>query len=130
MADRKAGTARAAAIADQMAALRAVPTPEAEPEPTAAEAPKRRRTTRPRKTEQAPAQQKPQATYDKRIPFMTDDEQHKALAAARLEDGIEATTRLRAMVKLWMTDKRFRKSVDELAADDRLKERLARGYRR
>jgi hypothetical protein len=113
-----------------MAALRSVPAPEPEsgPEPTAAEAPKPRRPARPRKPEQMAAKTKPQATYDKRIPFMTDAEQHKALVLARAEDGIEATTRLRAMVKLWMTDKRFRKNVDELAANDRLKERLAKGY--
>jgi hypothetical protein len=132
MADRKAGGARAAAIADQMAALRAVPEPEPEPEPakTEAAAPKPRRATRARKAAQAPAQQRPQGRYDVRIPFMTDDEQRKALAAARIEDQVEVTTRLRAMVQLWMTNKRFRSEVDELAADMRLKERLARGYRR
>lgn len=131
MADRKPGAARAAAIKDQMAALRAVPAPE--PEPAEAKETKTRepkRAARPRPAAQMPAEQKPQATYDKRIPFMTDAEQHKALAMARLEDGIEATTRLRAMVKLWMESEQFRKRVDKLAADERLRDRLAKGYRR
>jgi glucose/arabinose dehydrogenase len=126
MADRKAGSARAAAIADQMAHLRSVTAPEPADE---AEAPKPKRAARPRKVEQAPAEQKPQTDW-KRIPFMTDTEQHRALATARLEDGIEATTRLRAMVKLWMENEQFRKRVDRLAAEDRLRDRLARGYRR
>jgi hypothetical protein len=109
--------------------LRSVPAPEAPP----AARPARERkpaAARQRKAEHAPAEQKPQAAYDKRIPFMTDAEQHRALATARLEDGIEATTRLRAMVKLWIENERFRKRVNNLAADERLRDRLAKGYRR
>lgn len=130
MPDRKSSAAERQR--EQMTSLlRSVPAPEAEPAPAAQPAreprkPAQRRT----KAEHAPAEQRPQAAYDKRIPLMTDAEQHKALAMARLEDGIEATTRLRAMVKLWMEDERFRRRVDKLAADERLKDRLAKGYRR
>ena len=42
---------------------------------------------------------------------------HRALAQARIEDGIPAAERIRAAVHQWQTDPRFRAAVDELAAD-------------
>jgi hypothetical protein len=130
MADRKARTpARAAQVGDEMRALlRPVPAPEPEPEParTEAAAPKPKPATRPRKTAHPPAQQKAEPLYGKRIPFMTDAEQYKALATARLEDGIEATTRLRAMVKLWTDNPQFRRQVDKVAAAERERDQRAR----
>jgi hypothetical protein len=37
------------------------------------------------------------------------------LALARIEDGVEATVRIRAMVELWQKDRRLRQRVDKLA---------------
>ena len=42
---------------------------------------------------------------------------HRALAQARIEDGIPAAERIRAAVHRWQTDPQFRAAVDELAAD-------------
>lgn len=133
MTDRKPAATRGAAIKDQMAALRAVPepAPAAEPRSTATARPtSSKRAARPRRGAQMAAEQKPEPTYRKRIPFMTDDEQHRALATARLEDGIQATTRLRAMVELWMTNPDYRRRVDRLAAKNRDADWEARGYQR
>jgi len=42
---------------------------------------------------------------------------HRALAQARVEDGIPASERVRAAVHQWQQDPQFRAAVDELAAD-------------
>lgn len=42
---------------------------------------------------------------------------HRALAQARIEDGIPAAERVRAALKLWQQDPEFRESVDQLAAE-------------
>jgi hypothetical protein len=39
----------------------------------------------------------------------------RELEAARLDDGIEVTARLRAMITLWQEDPQLRVRVDELA---------------
>ncbi|MGW4954585.1 hypothetical protein [Streptomyces parvulus] len=63
-----------------------------------------------------PAEQdKPRALYSARITFTTTEQQRRALEAAKLEDRIDKTARLRAMVALWEQDERLRKRVDKLA---------------
>jgi hypothetical protein len=63
-----------------------------------------------------PAEQgRPRAFYSARISHTTTPDQKRALDLARVEDGIEATARLRAMTQLWMEDERLRARVDKLA---------------
>lgn len=73
-------------------------------------APKRGRQAAPMAAEQPKGQRWPA-----RVPFTTNADQDRALKTARLEDGIQATARLRAMVALWMEDERIRARVDKLA---------------
>jgi len=40
-----------------------------------------------------------------------------ALQLAKITDRIPATVRIRAMLRLWVTDKDFRRAVDALAAE-------------
>lgn len=42
---------------------------------------------------------------------------HRALAQARIEDGVPASERVRAAVQLWQQDPQFQASVDALAAE-------------
>jgi hypothetical protein len=63
-----------------------------------------------------PAEQaRPAALYSARISHTTTPEQKRALDMARVDDGIEATARLRAMTQLWIEDERLRARVDKLA---------------
>jgi hypothetical protein len=39
----------------------------------------------------------------------------KALESARVEDSIEGTARIRAMIALWQSDERLRKRIDRKA---------------
>jgi hypothetical protein len=39
----------------------------------------------------------------------------KALERARVEDGIEGTARIRAMIALWQSDERLRQRIDREA---------------
>lgn len=56
-------------------------------------------------------------------------EERAALNAARGEDGIDVTSRVRAMVRLYLTDESVRGRVDKLAAEAR-RERYAGPARR
>lgn len=51
-----------------------------------------------------------------RIPLNVDDEMRRALEQARVDDRIETTARIRAMIHLWQEDDQFRARVNELAA--------------
>jgi hypothetical protein len=62
-----------------------------------------------------PAETDGRAKYPVRVPMQTNAEQKRALEQARVDDGIQATARLRAMVALWMTDDRIKAKVDKLA---------------
>ena len=42
-------------------------------------------------------------------------EMKRELDAARLDDGIEVTARLRAMIQLWQSDPELRDRIDDLA---------------
>jgi hypothetical protein len=55
------------------------------------------------------------AKYPARLPLMTSTDQKRALELARVEDGITATARVRAMITLWQEDDRIRRRVDRLA---------------
>lgn len=50
-----------------------------------------------------------------RIPLNVDDEMRRALEQARVDDRIETTARIRAMIHLWQEDQAFRDRVNELA---------------
>ena len=80
--------------------------------PTAAPAPRRQKAGR---TAMPAEQARPRAFYSARISHTTTPEQKRALDLARVEDGIEATARLRAMTQLWIEDERVRTRVDKLA---------------
>ncbi|MFF9908768.1 hypothetical protein ACF1HU_35810 [Streptomyces olivaceus] len=60
-------------------------------------------------------QQAPRALYSARITFTTTEQQRRSLEQAKVEDRIDKTARLRAMVALWEQDERLRKRVDKLA---------------
>lgn len=65
-----------------------------------------------------PAEQpRPAAFYGERLSITTTAAQIKALRAARLDDGIEVTARIRAMIALWQDDPKLRARVDRAAAD-------------
>ncbi len=53
--------------------------------------------------------------WDARISLTATAEMKRALDLARVEDGIEATARIRAMITLWQEDPRLRARVDKLA---------------
>ncbi|MEV5880713.1 hypothetical protein AB0L75_42385 [Streptomyces sp. NPDC052101] len=63
-----------------------------------------------------PAEQEaPRSLYSARITFTTTPEQRRALELAKVDDGIDKTARIRAMVALWEQDDRLRRRVDKLA---------------
>lgn len=62
-----------------------------------------------------PAEQPKPVAYSSRINLTTTPEQNRALDLARVEDGIDKTARLRAMIALWQDDERLRRRIDKLA---------------
>lgn len=86
------------------------------------------RTAKGTQTEQSPTQDhdlseplpdegkpKPPSKNGKRVAVPMPKDMRDALALARVDDDIEATVRIRAMVELWMHDERLRARVDKLA---------------
>jgi hypothetical protein len=60
-----------------------------------------------------PAEQpRPPAHYGARLSITTTAAQVRALRAARLDDGIEATARIRAMIAAWQDDPELRARID------------------
>jgi len=51
---------------------------------------------------------------------------HRALALARIEDGIPASERVRAALRLWQQDPEFRAAADQLATELRRRRIAAR----
>jgi hypothetical protein len=92
MADRKT------ALADQLARLA--------PQQQAAVAP-------------MPAEQDRPEKWPARISMTTSRQMKRDLEIARVDDGIEVTARLRAMIALWQEDPKLRARVDKLAKDMR-----------
>ena len=64
-----------------------------------------------------PAEQDRPERWPARISMTASKEQKRDLEAARLDDGIEVTARLRAMITLWQEDPKLRTRVDKLAKD-------------
>jgi hypothetical protein len=62
-----------------------------------------------------PAGQPKAEKWPTRISMTASREMKRDLDAARLDDGIEVTARLRAMITLWQEDPQLRARVDELA---------------
>src|ERR1035441_2392838 len=90
----------------------------AEPAPASARqrAAPQRKAPAVRKGAAMPAEQpKPPAAYSARISLTTTPEMKRDLDMARVEDGVEATARIRAMISLWQDDPRLRARVDKLA---------------
>ena len=64
----------------------------------------------------APGAEQPRAKeWPVRIPLNVDDDMRRALESARVDDRIETTARIRAMIALWQQDDQFRARVNELA---------------
>lgn len=72
-------------------------------------------------------QARPAKTWPIRIPLNVDDGMRRALEQARVDDRIETTARIRAMIWLWQADEAFRARVNELAPDFRPGARSDRG---
>ena len=70
-----------------------------------------------RKPATMPPEQPKTVTYSERINLTTTPEQNRALAQARVDDGIDKTARLLAMIALWQQDERIRKRIDKLARE-------------
>lgn len=62
-----------------------------------------------------PAGQDKADKWPARISLTASPEMKRALDLARVDDGIEATARIRAMIALWQSDDRLRVRVDKLA---------------
>jgi hypothetical protein len=62
-----------------------------------------------------PATQSRPPTWDARLSLTLSQEMKRALGQAKLDDGIEDTARIRAMITLWQDDERLRHRVDRLA---------------
>ncbi|WP_438297701.1 hypothetical protein [Streptomyces sp. HUAS TT7] len=78
------------------------------PRKTAASGPPARRTP-------PPAEQEKAVFYSARINLTTTEAQKKMLKLAAVEDGIDTTARIRAMIALYEEDERLRKRIDKLA---------------
>ena len=87
------------------------PAPEVAPPPKPPSA-------RPARRAPAPEPAKPAAAYSQRINLTVTPEQNRALGQAALDDGVDKTYRLRAMISLWQEDERLRKRVDKRAQQD------------
>lgn len=98
--------------AETDAAAAAAPAPREAP---ARKAPERKAPAR--KPAAMPPEQPRAVTYSERINLTTTPEQNRALNLARVEDGIDKTARLRAMIALWQQDERIRKRIDKLARE-------------
>jgi hypothetical protein len=62
-----------------------------------------------------PATQTRPPTWDARLSLTLSQEMKRALDLAKVEDGIEGTARIRAMITLWQDDERLRHRIDRLA---------------
>jgi hypothetical protein len=113
--------AKAAEVGNRFAALAAAPAPEVQPDDDGqGEAPAVRQpqaVTAVRAAGPMPAAQRAPKRWPVRIPLNTDEEMRRALEEARLEDRIDTTARIRAMIQLWQEDDRLRARVNKRAKD-------------
>jgi hypothetical protein len=64
-----------------------------------------------------PREEEPRSqAWDARMSLTLSKEMKRALDVARVDDGLEGTARIRAMITLWQEDARLRRRVDKLAA--------------
>jgi hypothetical protein len=61
----------------------------------------------------------PKPAWDARMSLTLSKEMKKSLEMARVDDGIEGTARIRAMIALWEHDERLRRRVDREAQNYR-----------
>jgi hypothetical protein len=111
---------RAADLGSRIAALHPEGTAEEAPAPKARapRAPRAARAARmPAAAPAMPAAQKTPERWPERISLKTDTDMKRALEQARLDDRIEVTARIRAMIQLWQEDDRLRARVDRRARD-------------
>jgi hypothetical protein len=64
-----------------------------------------------------PAEQDRPEKWPARISMTASPDMKRDLELARLDDGIEVTARLRAMITLWQEDPKLRTRVDKRARD-------------
>jgi hypothetical protein len=102
--------ARAAEVGDRFAALAATPAPGGQADDDQDETPAARRSTG-----AMPAAQKPPKRWPVRVPLNVDEEMRRDLELARLDDRIDTTARIRAMIRLWQEDDRLRARVNKRA---------------
>lgn len=99
------------------------PAPESEPKPSSATSSAPRKTTSrkapARQAHSAPAEQPRSVSFTERINLTVTPDQNRSLDLARVDDGIDKTARLRAMIELWQEDERLRKRIDRRARDNR-----------
>lgn len=116
---------------DQPPATAAAPAPEKKPAPKAPPKPTGRGTSGPKPVRTTTAQTPVSDDPDTPMPHELDPQEPRKntgrvavpmpkdmrddLALARIDDGVEATVRIRAMVELWQRDHRLRQRIDKLA---------------
>lgn len=93
---------------DEQAAIPAQPTA-----PPVHPVPRRGRTAR----REEPEERTP--AWDARMSLTLTKAQKKALDMARVDDGLEGTARIRAMIALWESDEKLRRRIDKLAREYR-----------
>lgn len=106
--------------AQQQATRPARKTATAKPAGTAAKktaaAPQPRKAAEPRSEPEAmPAEQDKPIMYSDRINLTVTPEQKRALALAKVDDGIDGTARIRAMITMWQDDEKLRAKIDREA---------------
>ncbi|MEU2874420.1 hypothetical protein ABZ769_35380 [Streptomyces olivoreticuli] len=111
-AAKKAVTKKTAAAKKTSAAS---PAQDAGKEPTAPRAARKTAAAPSPARTAPPAEQEKTTFYSARINLTTTPAQKKMLKLAAVEDGIDTTARIRAMIALYEEDERLRKRIDKLA---------------
>jgi hypothetical protein len=113
--DAQAGVANAfAALAQTPAAPAAAPAAPRTPRAARPARAPRAAASAPAPAAMAPTQARPPA-WDARLSLTLSLDMKRALALAKVDDGIEDTARIRAMITLWQDDERLRHRIDRLA---------------
>lgn len=114
----KSARTKAADLGNRFAALAAAPAvPPEEAKDTAPRARQPRAVSAVSAAGPMPAEQKTPKDWPVRIPLNVDEEMRRALEQARVDDRIETTARIRAMIQLWQEDERLRTRVNRRARD-------------
>lgn len=90
--------------------------PRGQPDTRASAKSSSKQSSKPKKGSQnAPGDGQQGSIHTKRHTLTLTPEQDRALKLARVDDDIDTTTRIRAMIELWEHDSRLRRRVDQLA---------------